>query len=224
MGKNKAYSMFDGMFPRLISVKGEKNMFCENCGNHMDDGSKFCMACGAKVTGSSGGQVSAEQEIAAGAEGVGTIQPDAPAIETQAPPQQFTPPVQPQQPQQFRQTQPAQSQPPRPQPVPQQQVPQQWGQPQPMAAPRPTKPPKNHSTAPLSVWKYIGIFLLMGIPVLGIIMIFIWNFGSNCNQNTKNLARAVLIMLIVFLVASIVGYFTVWNQIAAFLSDYTISF
>jgi len=40
-------------------------MFCENCGSQMADGSKFCIACGAKAESKEGVLDGASQEVAA---------------------------------------------------------------------------------------------------------------------------------------------------------------
>lgn len=47
---------------------------------------------------------------------------------------------------------------------------------------------------PLSIGQYIGMFFLMSIPILNIVLMFKWSFGSSVNQNKKNYARAVLIL------------------------------
>lgn len=57
---------------------------------------------------------------------------------------------------------------------------------------------------PLSVWQYLGIFLVSIIPIVGIVFTFIWAFGSSVNTNKKNYCRAVLIMALIGIVLSIV--------------------
>ena len=47
---------------------------------------------------------------------------------------------------------------------------------------------------PLGVGSYIGMFILLAIPVVGFILLLVWAFGRNTNLNRKNYARAVLIM------------------------------
>ena len=41
---------------------------------------------------------------------------------------------------------------------------------------------------PLRVIQYIGMFLLMSIPLVGIILLFVWSFGGSVNLNKKNFA------------------------------------
>lgn len=68
-------------------------------------------------------------------------------------------------------------------------------------------PPTPQSAAPagevLGVGQYIGIFLLMGIPILRIILLFKWGFGRFVNPNKRNFARAALILFLVALLISV---------------------
>lgn len=57
---------------------------------------------------------------------------------------------------------------------------------------------------PLRVGQYIGMFLLMIVPILSIILLFVWSFGGTVNLNKKNFARAVLILSAIGMVLSIV--------------------
>ena len=48
--------------------------------------------------------------------------------------------------------------------------------------------PANLS-APLSVGGFLGTMIVMAIPIVNIIMLFVWGFGANANLNRKNLCR-----------------------------------
>ncbi|MCL1941654.1 MAG: zinc ribbon domain-containing protein [Synergistaceae bacterium] len=50
---------------------------------------------------------------------------------------------------------------------------------------------------PLGVGSYIFMFILTGVPIVGIIMLLVWAFGSGVNLNKKNFARAILLMFLV---------------------------
>lgn len=178
-------------------------MYCEKCGSQMDDGTKFCVSCGAKIESNGAGQEDAVREAAAVMDST---------VAKEAVSQQQAAPVQPApaQPKQAQQSQPAPAQPVPPRAV---QPPVYTQQ-----APQPLQK-KPASTAPLPVWKFLGIFILMSIPIVGIIMVFVWAFGSSCNINTKHYARAVLIMAVIAIVLTVVGYFTVWASVSEILQD-----
>ena len=58
---------------------------------------------------------------------------------------------------------------------------------------------------PLSPWAYIGYQLLFGLPLIGIIMVFVFAF-NNENLNRRNYARSYLCMLAIGIgIAIIVG-------------------
>lgn len=210
-------------------------MICENCGNQLADDSKFCMSCGSKVD-----IKQAVQEAAASIESTATLESPA-ALENNItaepiPAPVFVPPVEVAQIVQQPQIQPIQSQPVQPKPVQSQpiQPPQiqslqvqtsqvQTAQPQQSAASQPVIVKKPASVAPLAVWKYIGMFILMSIPVLGLVMLFVWSFGSSFNRNTRNFGRASLIYLLIIIILTIAGYFTVWASLSDILSGFNLN-
>ncbi len=49
---------------------------------------------------------------------------------------------------------------------------------------------------PLSVGGWIGTLLVMCVPIVNLVMIFVWGFG-NGNQGRKNYALAVLILSLI---------------------------
>lgn len=55
----------------------------------------------------------------------------------------------------------------------------------------------------MSVKKWLLTLLLLCIPVVDIIMLFIWAFGSDSDER-KNFARAVLLWSLVVIVISII--------------------
>ncbi len=70
------------------------------------------------------------------------------------------------------------------------------------APPQPYAPPNIRE--PLRVGQYVGIFLLLCLPVANLVLLFVWAFGGGVNLNKKNYARAALIMLAAVLVLWIV--------------------
>ena len=67
---------------------------------------------------------------------------------------------------------------------------------------------------PLTMGQYLLIFLLLSIPLLNIVLLFLWSFGRNVNINKRNFARAslgvclIMSVVYVFVVLSMAGYRT----------------
>jgi hypothetical protein len=111
--------------------------------------------------------------------------------------------------------QPAQQASAPPQPVGQPQPAQTW------TAPAYTNAPLNNDLdAPLSVGQYLGMLILLGIPIVGLVLVLMWAFGSNVNQNKKNYARATLILGIIVLVLAI----ALSSVLSIFMSEVFSSF
>jgi len=143
-------------------------MFCENCGNKLPDGAKFCHICGAMIK-------------------------PAPQVNANLvpPPPPPPPPA------------PGPTQPPLAYPAQQRYAPPS-SPPVSFVAPyHPPTPPPN--AAPLSVGQYIIMFLLLSVPLLNLVLLFVWGFGGSVNPNKRNLARASLILSAVVFVIALTG-------------------
>ena len=57
----------------------------------------------------------------------------------------------------------------------------------------------NQNTSVMSVQDWIITILLASIPLVNIIMLFIWAFGSDTNKNKQNWAKATLIWFAIIL-------------------------
>ena len=53
---------------------------------------------------------------------------------------------------------------------------------------------------PMSVWQFLLMFIILAVPILNIVKLFTWAFGSKANQNKKNLSRAYLILFVFMIV------------------------
>ena len=93
--------------------------------------------------------------------------------------------------------------PPPPHPQPVYQAPPQ-PQPQPQTAYTEPVPAKGSKYAPITTWGYIGIFLLMCIPIVGLIFMIVWACGKCKKISKRNLSRAMLILTVVTLVISLI--------------------
>ena len=64
---------------------------------------------------------------------------------------------------------------------------------------------------PMSVGDWILTSLIFAIPIVGLIMLFVWGFGSNTQPSKANWAKATLIMIgisiviFLFIFGSILG-------------------
>ncbi len=59
-------------------------------------------------------------------------------------------------------------------------------------------------TQPVSIGGWIGVMLLSCLPLVNLIMLFVWAFSSSTKKSLKNYARAALIMILIVLVIAIV--------------------
>ena len=60
-------------------------------------------------------------------------------------------------------------------------------------------------TSPLTVGNYLVMLIIGAIPIVNLVMLFVWGFG-NSNLNKKNFARAQLICLAIgFLLTFLFG-------------------
>ena len=58
----------------------------------------------------------------------------------------------------------------------------------------------------MSVGQWIGVLLILGIPIVGVIMYLVWAFSDTTNENLRNFCKAsLLITLIVFSIAILLG-------------------
>lgn len=61
---------------------------------------------------------------------------------------------------------------------------------------------KQETAIPMRLWDWFITFLIIGIPIFGVVMLFIWSFDENINPNKKNFARAQLIFLVIVMTSS----------------------
>lgn len=65
----------------------------------------------------------------------------------------------------------------------------------------------------MSIWSYLGLFLLASIPIAGIIIIIIFAISSN-NQNKTNYCRAIILgQVILFLIVVVF-----WSSLTGMLA------
>jgi membrane protein YdbS with pleckstrin-like domain len=62
-----------------------------------------------------------------------------------------------------------------------------------------TPKPNLTTTDVVPVWDWILTFILTSIPLVNIVMLFIWAFNSNTNPSKANWAKAALILFAITL-------------------------
>ncbi|MBU9720921.1 MULTISPECIES: hypothetical protein [Bacillaceae] len=61
---------------------------------------------------------------------------------------------------------------------------------------------EQEEVVPVTGW--LIYLLVMLIPLVNIVMLFVWAFGGNVNKNKSNLAKASLVMALISIILSIV--------------------
>lgn len=156
--------------------------FCTFCGAQVPDDIKFCTGCGKPMPP----QVKVQPPLQA--------QPQVqPQPVTPPPPPAYTAPASPQ-----PQPQPAYAAPVPPPP-----------QPQPVYA-TPADPnaplPPGSKYEPITTGGYIGIMLLMMLPLINFILLLVWACGGCRKVNKTNFARAMLVVMLAGMVLSGIAF------------------
>jgi hypothetical protein len=71
-------------------------------------------------------------------------------------------------------------------------------------------------TKPMSFGDWIKTLLLMIIPIVNIVLLFVWAFGSVTNLNKKNFSRAYLLLMAIVLVLYIIVFGLILSSGAMF--------
>lgn len=75
----------------------------------------------------------------------------------------------------------------------------------------------------LSMWDYILMMVIFSLPVVGIVLMVYWGFGSQVGSNRKNFARAYLVFYVVSIVLSLLMVGLVGNLTATVFESGTAS-
>ncbi len=65
---------------------------------------------------------------------------------------------------------------------------------------------------PTSIGNWIITLIITMIPILNIIMLFVWGFSRSTNPTKANWAKAALIMIAIWIILALLfgGYFMQW--------------
>ena len=157
-------------------------MKCTSCGAELAEGTVFCTSCGSKVAQPAAPAVTDTPVVSAA-----PVVPATPAPQPVPGPAPAAPAYQ----------SPAYQ-------SPAYQTPAYQAPVQPAPQPSVYVQPQVNST-PISPLGYIGYNILFNLPLIGIIMLFVFSF-SNANINRKNYARSYLIVYAVIIILSILGF------------------
>ncbi|HET8886231.1 MAG TPA: hypothetical protein VFM70_07775 [Salinimicrobium sp.] len=58
----------------------------------------------------------------------------------------------------------------------------------------------QHNNTPIPTSEWFWTLLITAIPIVGLIMLFVWGFGSSTNTNKSNWAKATLLWMLVITV------------------------
>lgn len=84
-----------------------------------------------------------------------------------------------------------------------------------------TYPGQLDGNEPLSLGQYLVMLLLMLVPILNLVMLFVWGFGSSSSLNRKNFARAMLIVSAIMLVISLISSIFLATAVSALFNSYS---
>lgn len=73
---------------------------------------------------------------------------------------------------------------------------------------RPLPAPRGEQAKPVSTFGFFVTELLLLLPVINLLLLFIWAFRKRGNPNRKNFARSVLIWLVILLIVVLAGFIT----------------
>lgn len=72
-------------------------------------------------------------------------------------------------------------------------------------------------SAPMSVKDYVIALIIFAIPIVNLIMGFVWGFSNDVNINKKNLSRAFLIYTAIMIALVIIFYIVMFAFVAMFI-------
>lgn len=64
--------------------------------------------------------------------------------------------------------------------------------------------PTTRTEAPMSVGDWVLTIFLTSLPIVGIIMLFVWAFGDNPIKTKANYAKAMLIWMLIIIVLYVI--------------------
>lgn len=66
--------------------------------------------------------------------------------------------------------------------------------------------PGDQRNGPLTTAEFFAMIMLLGVPILNLVLLVLWSFGSGTNLNRRNLSRAMLILTVIVAVVWVVSF------------------
>ncbi len=79
--------------------------------------------------------------------------------------------------------------------------------------------PENNPTPVITTGDWIITLLVSSIPLVNIIMLFVWSFGGGTNPNKANWAKAILIWMAISIVLVVAIFIIFGAAFMGFLSS-----
>lgn len=75
----------------------------------------------------------------------------------------------------------------------------------------------NSNYKPMTIGDWLITFIIQAIPIVGIIMMFVWAFSDSTHPSKKTWAQAALIMMVIAIVLIIIFFAAMWSLISSFM-------
>lgn len=80
----------------------------------------------------------------------------------------------------------------------------------------------DQNNAPVvRVGEWVVTILLLAIPIVNLVMLFVWGFGGGTNPSKANFAKASLIWMVIGIILTIIFYTVFGAAMLAMMSDYS---
>lgn len=78
---------------------------------------------------------------------------------------------------------------------------------------------------PMSIGDWLITFLIQIIPLVGLVMLFVWAFGGDTHPSKKTWAQASLLWMVIMIILAIIFFAAVWSFIMSMFGgmDYNYS-
>ena len=165
--------------------------YCMKCGTKLTDGVRFCTGCGTPISSGISATEASPPQTEIKTEERQAVPAGEASVQPQPAPPTYAPPVQGQQ---------------SPAPV--------YTAPAAVAGQIEAPPPAGSRYAPVSTGGFIGIFLLMLIPVVNLVLLIVWACGACRKVNQSNLAKAMLVLMLIGIVLTLILGIVFWGLFA----------